>query len=234
MKALLLAAGYGKRLRPITLTTPKCLVEINGKPLLNYWIEILENDKISEILINTNYLTEIVEENIKNLKIKKPLKILREDILLGTGGTILKNKTLLKKDTFLLIHADNLSLFNLDEFLEAHVKRPKGTLITMMIFKTDVPKECGIIELLDNGVVKEFHEKVKNPPGNLANGAVYLVEPTIIQFLETLNKDIIDFSTEVLPYFLNKIYTYENTIYHRDIGTIKSLNIAKKEIINFL
>jgi mannose-1-phosphate guanylyltransferase len=78
----------------------------------------------------------------------------------------------------------------------------------------------------ERGVVKAFHEKVPNPPGNLANGAVYIIEPTIFSFLQSLNKEIIDFSTEVLPHYVGHIYTFHNSGYHRDIGTIASYKLA--------
>ena len=229
MKVLLLAAGYGKRLRPITNNTPKCLVQINNKPLITYWLELLKNKRIDEIYINTNYLAKNVEDFFLKNKYSQKINILKEKSLLGTGGTILKILNNFENDTFLVIHADNLSIFDLDEFLNAHHNRPQGTLMTMMIFKTDNPQSCGIVELDKQGIVKGFHEKVEFPPSNLANAAVYIVEPSIREFLLKINKEVIDFSTEVIPHFINQIFSYENTVYHRDIGTIKSYRKAQKE-----
>ncbi|MCB1189575.1 MAG: nucleotidyltransferase family protein [Flavobacteriales bacterium] len=229
MKALLLAAGIGSRLRPITNTIPKCLVEINGKPLLEYWLELLINNGINEILINTHYKSEKVVDFINNNKYKEYITIVYEEELLGTGGTLLKNKSFFSKDQILLVHADNLSLFSLKEYIYSHQNRPKDTSITMMLFETDDPISCGIVELDKQGVVIGFYEKVENPPGNLANGAVYILENSIISFLESLNKITIDFSTEVIPSFLKKLYSYKNSIYHRDIGNIESLEKAKSE-----
>ena len=114
-----------------------------------------------------------------------------------------------------------------------HANRPSGCEMTMMTFSTSTPESCGIVELDEYGVVKAFHEKVKNPPGNLANGAVYILEPSIIGFLEGLGKRIIDFSTEVLPRYIGRIFTFHNDIYHRDIGTIESYNAALKEFNAF-
>ena len=74
-----------------------------------------------------------------------------------------------------------------------------------------------------------FHEKVMNPPSKLANGAVYIVEPSIFNFLATLGKDVIDFSTEVLPHYMGRIFTYHNNVYHRDIGTMESYEAAVRE-----
>lgn len=228
MKALLLAAGLGTRLRPVTNYIPKCLVPINGKPLLEYWLENLTKVGVEQFLINTNYLHEQIEEYVKNSKYKGKITLVYEEELLNTGGTILKNKNFFsQKEPFILVHADNLCFCDFKAFLEVHNNRPSNTEITMMLFQTDNPQSCGIVEIDDKGIVKKFHEKVLNPPSNLANGAVYICEPSVVEFMETLCKDKIDFSTEVLPNFMGKISTYENTIYHRDIGTLESYSIAQ-------
>jgi mannose-1-phosphate guanylyltransferase len=92
MKALLLAAGLGTRLRPITEKIPKCLVPINGVPLLDIWLEKLSNIGIEEFLINTHYLHQDVENFISKNKYKKKIKTTFEEKLLGTAGTLIKNK----------------------------------------------------------------------------------------------------------------------------------------------
>lgn len=227
MKALLLSAGLGTRLRPITNYVPKCLVPIDGKPLLEYWLDNLSKIGINEFIINTHYLKEQVEDYVKNSKYKSMIKLIYEEELLLTGGTILNSKEYLKDEAFMVVHADNLSFCDFDAFIESHKNRPSRCEITMMTFTTDNPRGCGVLSLSRDGVVKEFFEKVKEPPTNLANAAVYIMEPTIFDFLEKLNKKEIDLSIEVIPHFLNKIYTFHNQIYHRDIGTLDSYAIAQ-------
>ena len=78
-------------------------------------------------------------------------------------------------------------------------------------------------------MVLQFHEKVPNPPGDLANAAVYILEPSVVSFLASLDKPVIDFSTEVLPRYLGRIATFHNDCYHRDIGTVQSLLTAQFE-----
>jgi len=97
-----------------------------------------------------------------------------------------------------------------------------------MTFQTDSPESCGIVELDERNVVKAFHEKKEHQQGNLANGAVYIVEPSIFSFLKGLKKETIDFSTEVLPNFIGRIFTFHNHIYHRDIGTPESYQKAQE------
>ena len=229
MKTLLLAAGFGSRLRPLTDHLPKCLIPIHGKPLLHFWMELLSDSEINDILINLHYLPEKVRDYIDNEIFKDRVTLVYENELLGTGGTLLNNQAFFKDESILLIHADNLSRFNIGSFIKCHNERPIGTLMTMMTFCTDSPRSCGIVELDDNGIVIKFHEKVVNPPGNLANGAVYILEPEIIDFLRKLNRKVIDFSTEVLPFYLGRINTFHNNIYHRDIGNIESYYKALQE-----
>ncbi len=235
MKALLLSAGLGTRLRPITNTIPKCLVPINGKPLLEYWLENLSNAGIEEFLINTSYLSEQIEAFVKDSQYQEKITLVHENELLNTGGTIVKNSNFFDDKPFMLIHADNLSFCDFKSFINSHNDRPKNCELTMMLFHTDNPSSCGIVELDSSNRVIKFHEKVKNPPSNIANGAVYICEPSIIEFCINLDKKNIDFSNEVLPKYMGKINTFLNDIYHRDIGNIESYALAQIEIreINF-
>ena len=228
MKAILLAAGLGSRLRPLTDSVPKCLIPINGKPLLNYWLELLFiNQDISDIILNLHYLAEDVKDFVSSSPWKEKITFSHEKILLGTAGTILNAKDFLGDQSFMVVHADNLSRFVVKDFIDSHNNRPKKCAITMMIFETDQPKNCGIVELDSDGIVMDFFEKIENPPSNLANGAVYIFEPEVLDYLLTFKKPIIDLSTEVLPNFLGRINTYFNDEYHRDIGTHESLKKAK-------
>lgn len=230
MRALLLAAGFGTRLRPITYSTPKCLVPLNGKPLLEYWLDNLSRVGVTEFLINSSYLHEQVEEYVRNSPYKKKISLVYEKELLNTAGTLLKNKDFFKNEAFMLVHADNLCFCDFNAFLQSHKNRDTRCEITMMIFKTDTPSSCGIVELDENAIVQNFYEKVNNPPSNLANGAVYICEPQIFTFLDALKKENIDFSNEVLPKYIGRINTFFNDIYHRDIGTPESYEIAKFDI----
>jgi len=97
-----------------------------------------------------------------------------------------------------------------------------------MTFICPDPLECGIVELDHDGIVVDFHEKVKSPPSKLANAAVYLIEPEVVKWISDHPK-VNDFSTEVLPSFLGKIATWNNQEVHRDIGTIKMLKEAQTD-----
>lgn len=99
----------------------------------------------------------------------------------------------------------------------------------MMTFDTDAPQSCGIVELDGNGLVIGFHEKVKNPPGTRANGAVYIFDQEVVSFIASLGKAFVDVSTEVIPHYLGRIVTFHNTRYHRDIGSPAALEAAERD-----
>jgi mannose-1-phosphate guanylyltransferase len=229
MKAILLAAGLGTRLKPLTDTVPKCLVLINDIPLLQIWLEKLFSSNIDSILINTHHLSNKVFDFINNSKFKDRVHLVHESTLLGTAGTVFANHKFIGERPIMVIHADNLSKFDMNDFIKAHQNRPSHCNMTMMLFEADDPKSCGIVELDKLGVVKGFHEKSLSPPSNLANAAIYIIEPNLISEYCAKNQKITDISTELIPSNLGKIYTYLNTQYHRDLGTIESLRLANIE-----
>lgn len=234
MKALLLAAGLGTRLRPITDKIQKCLVPIAGKPLIEYWLDALSEAGVEEFLINTHYFADQMDKYVYHSPYRDKIKIVYEEELLLTGGTILANNDFLRNGPFMVVHADNLCFYEFTNFIKAHSNRPKKCAITMMTFETDVPQSCGIVDLDSEGIVIGFYEKVANPPSNLANGAVYIFEPSVIDYIASLHKKAVDISTEVLPHYIGKIYTCHNDIYHRDIGTIESYALAQIEVSEYI
>lgn len=229
MRALLLAGGLGTRLRPLTNRIPKCIIPVNGKPLLEYWLELLFPNGIEAVIVNTHYLPESVRAFVANSPWRERITLVHEEVLLGTGGTVLRNREFFGGQPFIVAHADNLTRFDPKGFMARHRARPPGCEITMMTFETDDPRSCGIVEEDERGVVMAFHEKAENPPGNHANAAVYIFEPSVIDFLAMLGKEVIDVSTEVIPRYIGRIATFHNVGYHRDIGSPESLARAERE-----
>jgi len=222
-KALILAAGYGNRLKPFTDYWPKCLMPINGHPLLEIWLDSLLDLNIQNILVNTHHFSDEVLDFLNRKKYKNLITSSYEYSLLGSAGTIRKNYEFLSDSTLLAIHGDNFCTADLNAFYNAHFQRPSGCLITMMTFNTNHPESCGIVEINDDGTLLNFHEKVKNPPGNRANGAIYLIEQEVLDFIYG-DKTINDFTNQVIPYFINEIYTWHNDEHHIDIGTPENLS----------
>jgi mannose-1-phosphate guanylyltransferase len=181
------------------------------------------------VLINTHWLADHVRGYVASCRWRPRIDLVHEGTLLGTGGTILANRGYFGRDAVLVAHADNLTEFDVGAFERAHRDRPATCALTMLAFRTDNPSSCGVLELGKGEIVVSFHEKVPYPPGNLANAAVYLIEPEVIEFIAGLGKPCVDFSTEVIPAFIGRILALETTGYHRDIGTLDSLMLARRE-----
>ena len=230
MRALLLAAGLGTRLRPMTDTTPKCLVPVGNKALLQIWLERLTGAGFGPFLINTHYLAEQVHEFIQSSPYRNQVTLVHEPKLLGTAGTLIRNLDFFQGEDALIIHADNYCLADFRAFKQAHEKRPAACLMTMMTFQTDEPQSCGIVEVDDNGVVTGFHEKVKNPPGNLANGAIYILSKQMLELISREMSDASDISKEIIPRMMGRIHVYRTTEIFADIGSIPSYENLRNKI----
>lgn len=226
MRAILLAAGYGKRLRPITKNLPKCLVSIKGKPLLEIWLEKLTKAGVKKIFINTHYLHKKVEEYILNSHFRDIVTLGFEKQLKGTAGTLIDNIDFFENDDGFLIHADNLCDDDMLNLIKCHKNRPSACEITMLVFETKEPQNCGIVCINKNNIVENFYEKVQNPPGNLANGAIYILSSKFIESYKNKFKIASDFSNQVLPKMLNKIFVYKTKDRFLDIGTNKNYTLA--------
>ncbi len=227
-RALLLAGGMGSRLRPLTDSIPKCLVPIAGRPLLSYWFDTLFEAGLERTLVNTHYFAEQVRDFCGRSTWRDRIDLVHEENLLGTCGTLRQNRAYFDHHPFWLIHADNLSKFDPVRMWQKHLKRPSGCLGTMMTFETDNPTQCGIVFLDADGVIKSYHEKVDNPPGKLANGAVFILEASIFGILDRF-PEASDFCGEIVPTLVDQLVSFHNDQFHRDIGTPESYELACRE-----
>lgn len=226
MRAILLAAGLGTRLRPYTNETPKCLMKIKGRILLDIWLENLSNAGITKFLINTHHLKDKVLDFIGSSAYKDRIVVSDEPVLLGTAGTFSKNIEFYENNDGMLIHADNYCLANISEFIEAHKRRPSFTVATIMTFRTDSPAKCGIFCLNSDGVISNFYEKIQNPPGNLANGAVYIFSKDFISSFRANYLFAKEMTLDVIPDLIGRLYSYETNATFIDIGTPQSYRRA--------
>ena len=227
IKALLLAAGFGTRLRPLTLTTPKCLVQVNGLTLLEHWIIKLKNLGCEEVMINTHYLSEKVEDFLKGYKDKRiKIHTSYENPILGTAGTLIKHLEFFKNSTGLLIHADNYTNDDLINFINMHNLKPKDCLLTMLTFTTDNPSSCGIVQKDEMGRIIKFYEKSRHSHGFCANGALYAFDEDFVSFIGDKSHNFTDFSNEIIPLLIGRIFSWHTTKTYMDIGNVNALKKA--------
>lgn len=225
MKAFLLAAGLGKRLRPITNVIPKCLVPLNGKPLLQYWIDTFEKYEINEVMINLHHLSDKVLQYISSSETIISIKTYYEKELLGSARTIAFNSHWVKdEDAFLIIYADNLTNLNLSNLIAYH--KSKDCPMTMSLFQTNRPWECGIVGLDENRIITTFEEKPSFPQSNLANAGIFVVNSCILDIFEEENCE--DISYDVIPKLTGNINGYIIPEYIIDIGTINNYKMANQ------
>jgi mannose-1-phosphate guanylyltransferase len=223
----LLAAGFGSRLRPLTLEVPKCLVPIRGKPVIQYWFEALDQAGVGEFLVNTHYLSDKVIDFINASEFKSRTVVVHETHLLGTAGTLMANIDFFKGEDGLLVHADNFTKTSMKDFVQAHSLRPENCDLTLLAFRTNTPKSCGVLEVNSRGAVIGFYEKVSAPPTNLASGAVFVLSSTLIEkFRQGHFAQAYDFSADVLPQLVGKIFAWETKEVFLDIGTEESYRYA--------
>ncbi len=230
MKAILLAAGLGTRLKPITDKTPKCLVPIAGRPLLSYWLEKLENLGVTEILINVHYLSEQVENYISQSPYKDKVITAKENTLLGTGGTLIKNADFWKSEPVMVIHADNFCLSDLSGLINAHSNKLNNIDASLLLFTSSQPTQCGIVVMDSDNVINEFHEKVKNPPGCLASGALFVFSNTVYEryFKGLKENEFYDLSKDIVPKMMGKMQGWIVDNEYIDIGTPENYQHAQK------
>lgn len=224
MKAFLLAAGLGKRLHPITKEVPKCLVPIAGKPLLRIWLELMATHGVKEVLINTHHLAEKIHEFAAAYVEPPTLRISTEKALLGSAGTLRHNRAFVSGDKdFLVCNADNLTDINLSELIRFH--RLRRALVTIALFRSDRPSECGIVEVDDNNRVVSFEEKPEAPKSCLANGGVYVMRPDAINRVPLM--DVADIGFDLLPRCLGEMYGFLWDRVLIDIGTPSKYALAQ-------
>jgi mannose-1-phosphate guanylyltransferase len=228
MKAIILAAGLGTRLRPITETIPKCLVPINGVPLLELWLKKCECAGVNEVLINTHHLASLVEEFISGRR-GISVALTYEPILLGDAGTIGANWDFLgEEESFLATYADNLTTFPLSELIHFHRKHDK--LASLALFRSNNPSACGVVEVQASGIMTAFWEKPAEPRGNLCNAGIYVFRREVRQYLPKCIPGYIGKS--LMPALSGQAFGLEINEYFVDVGTLENYYRAQAEYID--
>jgi len=225
MRAFLLAAGEGSRLKPFTDNIPKCLLPIGSTNMIDIWYHILEKLTISDVLINTSYLAEQVSDHVKSLNTSINTHIVFEKKLLGSAGTIKKNKDFIMNDPFWIIYADTLTTVNLSSLLATH--RKNNPILTLGVFHSSTPELGGVVNLDNNNRIIDFVEKPNIPLTNLVNSGIMIASPDIITHIP--DKFPCDISFDLLPKLVGKMYGELLDGYVYDIGTIKNYNKVQKD-----
>ncbi len=225
-KAFLLAAGLGTRLRPLTDNIPKCLVPIQGTPLLSIWLGVCEQLGIEEVLINTHHFAQEVTNWSQQQKSAVRINLFHEENLLGSAGTIAANRDFIGGgDDFFIFYADNLVRANWEALKSFH-RRHTGVL-TVALFRTPKPASCGIVSLDESGRITSFEEKPTHPKSNLANAGIYIARRGLFERLP--QRPVMDFGKDVIPGLAGHAWGCLLDGYILDVGTPENYQRAQAE-----
>jgi mannose-1-phosphate guanylyltransferase len=216
MKAFLLAAGAGTRLRPITNTTPKCLLPIAGRPLLDLWLDALAAAGVDEVLVNLHHLAANVRRHLDSRRAPPSVRPFFEPELLGSAGTLRANRGWVEgEELFLACNADNLTDFELSSLIEFHERGNEVASLT--VFHAEQPEACGVVELDRTNRMVGFVEKPRRPVCDLANAGMYAFHSSVLDEIE--GSGPLDIGYHLLPRLVGRARAMVVEGYFRDIGT---------------
>lgn len=231
MKAVILAGGEGTRLRPITCNLPKPLVPVAGKPVLEYILELLEDNGCTEAVIAVRYRGEKIERHFSSGRFGKiAVSFSHETKPLGTAGCVKKAAEGFNED-FIVISGDAICDFELEKALKFH--KESGAEATVITKRVDDPREYGLI-IEENGEIRDFCEKPSyiNCRSDLANTGVYILSPAVCGLIP--ENEPWDFAKNVFPDMLSrrmKLMSYEENGYWCDMGDIHAYKMCTADIL---
>src|SRR5215472_13221898 len=202
MKAVVMAGGEGSRLRPLTVTRPKPMVPIVGRPVMEHILNLLKAHGITDVVVTVQYMASAIEDYFGDgSQFGMRINYSREEVPLGTAGSV-KNAEEYLDEPFLVISGDALTDFNLEEIIKFHTERK--AMATLMLASVANPLEYGVIITDDQQRIRQFLEKPSwgEVFSDTINTGIYVLDPKVFSYFE---KDKpFDFSQELFPYMLKK------------------------------
>src|SRR5580704_384455 len=224
LKAFLLAGGHGTRLRPLTGSVPKCLVPIRGRPLLDIWLELCARSGITEVLINLHAHSQPIEQHLERSGSPVNVRLVREDHLLGSAGTLAANRAWVDSDSaFWILYSDVLTNTRLNCMSEFHSRH--GAVATLGLYQVPDPSRCGVAIMDSTGVIIDFEEKPQIPRSNLVFSGLMIANPRLFDLIPACVPA--DLAFHVLPRLLGKMRGYLIEDYLLDIGTLSNYQQAQ-------
>jgi NDP-sugar pyrophosphorylase family protein len=234
MKAMILAAGEGTRLRPLTANVPKPMVPVAGRPALEYTVEWLRHYGIREIVMNLHHCPEAVIRHFGDGRaFGVSIDYSVEERILGTaGGT--KRQASVFDGPFVVVYGDVLTDLDLSALAEYHSTRASALHLTMSLYRVPDPERCGVAVLDVEGRVTRFVEKPRRGqcPSDLASAGVLILDPEILRNVP--DGVFYDYGQDLFPALLQDgipIYGWPlpNDAYLIDFGTPENYQRAQTE-----
>lgn len=224
---VILAAGEGHRLRPLTLARPKPMLPISGRPVIEHTVGWLRRHGITRISINLHHCPRAVIDHFGDgSRFGVEITYSVEETLLGTAGGV-KRMAASFDGAFVVIYGDVLTDLDLTDLLTLHGSQPEEPHISMCLYRVANPSACGIVALDDRGRVTRFVEKPSREEvfSDLASAGVLVVDPALLEYVP--DDRPYDFGADLLPQLLRArapIYGWPlpSSAYLIDIGTPES------------
>ncbi len=206
---------------PLTRTMPKCMVPIDGEPLLAIWLAHLAREGVHDVLVNVSQHVGQVERFLESRQWNLTVQVECEHQPRGSAGTVLARRDFVAgQESFYVLYADNLTDISLAPLAALHTRHTAP--ITIGLFRAPVPTAAGIVQLSETGLVLAFEEKPEQPIGNLANAGVYLARQSIFDCIP-VGSSIVDFGHDVLPRLVGSMRGCVLNGFFMDIGTPETL-----------
>ena len=233
MKAVILAAGIGTRLKPLTDHQPKVMIKIGPKPILEHLINLCSFHNIKDIIISTHYLPEKISTYFQDgKKFNVHLTYSHEKTMLGSAGALKLAEPLLKNDSFIVLNGDVLTNVNLTEMISFH--QHKQGLATFLVHNTDHPFDSDLVEYDDDFKILRFFRPL---PGDnfqpVSKTGTHIFKPAVLSYIPPQQ----EFSLEkqLIPVLLTAhqpLYAYYSNCYSKDMGTLERLAQVRKDYQN--
>ncbi|RWS22581.1 hypothetical protein B4U80_10241 [Leptotrombidium deliense] len=239
MKALILVGGFGTRLRPLTLSCPKPLVQFCNKPMILYQIEALVQAGVTHIILAVSYRAEMLENQLKTEaeRLGVTITLSHEEEPLGTAGPLALAKNLLSADNepFFVLNSDIICEFPFSKMVQFH--KAHGKEGTLVVTRVEEPSKYGVVVYDKNGKIERFVEKPQEYVSNKINAGLYIFNTDILSRIELRPTSI---EKEIFPAMAAEetLYAFELQGFWMDVGQPKDfltgmclfLNSVKQQI----
>lgn len=235
MKALILAGGFGTRLRPLSCTRPKLMFPIANRPLLDWALESLAKSGVDTVILAVNYMADVLERFFGKERYGMEIIYSRETKPLGTGGPIKKAEEFLKdEEHFFVLNGDILSRIDYRGLHDFHVKKDGDGTIALR--EVEDPSRFGAVELGKGNQILRFVEKPRpgESPSKLINAGVYILDRSVLELIPGDRN--VSTEREVFPVIAQrrKLYGYKFEGLWIDIGVPQDYIQANKMMLGLL